>query len=309
MKTLSAVIFALLVSLPAMADERLLQNIVDDGWATTQGYRFSGRLTELRQPAAAGSGSWTTVYRNARMLLTSGEEGRVGWSVGDLRWQTRADDHGYWELQASQPLDLLPGWHLVTSDHPSNENAGLLVHDVRNRFGLISDIDDTILVSEVNRKARLLTNSLTVPPEDRIAVPGMAALYRGLLAQNAHPEVSPVFYVSASPRQLTDSVRRFLAYNDFPRGVLQLKEVDRESGESLTDQQAYKVQRITMILQAFPEVRFTLVGDDGEADPESFASLQALFPDQIAEVWIRRVHPDPDRIRHAGQEDLALILD
>lgn len=298
------------VGMAAAAADRL-HNIVDDGWANEGGYRLSGRLTEARAIPAQDSGRRSSLYRNTRLILTSGEEGRVALAIGGLRWQTRADDHGYWELQTNQPLaaNALPaGWHDITSTPAASGPAGLLVHDPRNTLGLISDIDDTVLVSQVNDTSRLLRNSLAVPPELRRPVGGMAALYRAWMQKNPNPAATPVFYVSASPRQLSDGIRRFLQHNGFPRGVLQLKEVSSSSSDPLTDQQAYKVQRIGAILRAFPSVRFMLLGDDGERDPESYAQLQAQFPGQVAGVWIRRVHPDPKRSRIAGQQDTAELL-
>ncbi len=286
-----------------------MQTILDDAWATPEGYHFSGRLTEARRPAQAGSGVAQTLYRTTRLLFTRGEEGAVQWAVGSMRWSSRADQRGYWSLQSNHPLPLSPGWHDIhTTPAPSPDaaSAGLLVHDPRNTWGLISDIDDTILVSQVLSKRRLLRNSLTLPPESREPVAGMSELYAGWLQRNPHPQASPVFYVSATPRQLSDSVRRFLQHNGFPRGVLQLKEVYSAQADPLRDQQAYKVRRISAIFAAYPGVRFTLVGDDGERDPESFAELQARFPAQIQEVWIRPVDPDPKRTRFAGQQWLTL---
>ena len=96
-------------------------------------------------------------------------------------------------------------------------------------------------------------------------------------------------------------MRRFLRHNGFPRGLLQLKEVYSEQAHPLRDQQAYKMMRIRAIFEAFPGVRFTLVGDDGERDPESYAALQASHPEHIHEVWIRPVHPNPARLRYPGQ--------
>jgi phosphatidate phosphatase APP1 len=286
-----------------------MQTILDDAWATGQGYQFSGRLTERRQPALAGSGAGHTLYRTTRLLFTSGEDGAIKWSTGGLQWESRADNRGYWSLRANQALDLAPGWHDIRTEptiSPDATGAGLLVHDPRNTWGLISDIDDTILVSHVLSKRRLLRNSLLLPPESREAVPGVAALYTGWLQRNPNPRATPVFYVSATPRQLSDSVRRFLQHNGFPRGVLQLKEVYSEQAHPLRDQQAYKTQRIEAILAAFPDVRFTLVGDDGERDPESYAALQAAHPERIHEVWIRPVHPDSARARHPGQKLLQV---
>lgn len=291
--------------------KELMQTILDDAWATAEGYHFSGRLTEARRPAKAGSGVTHTLYRTTRLLFTRGEEGAVHWGVGALRWSSRADHRGYWSLHANHPLPLhlSAGWHdIQTTPAPSPDAAlaGLLVHDPRNTWGLISDIDDTILVTQVLSTRRLLRNSLTLPPESREPVAGMAALYAGWLQRNPNPLATPVFYVSATPRQLSDSVRRFLQHNGFPRGVLQLKEVYSQQADPLRDQQAYKVRRISAIFEAYPQVRFTLVGDDGERDPESFAELQARYPEQIHAVWIRPVDPDPKRARFPGQQLLTL---
>lgn len=286
-----------------------MQVILDDAWSTPQGYRFSGRLTDIRRPARAGSGAGRTLYRTTRLLFTRGEDGAVNWSVGPMSWETRADNRGYWSLQANQALPLAPGWHPIETrpaTSPDATSAGLLVHDPRNTWGLISDIDDTVLVSEVLSKRSLLRNSLLLPPESRRAVAGMAQLYAGWLQRNPHPQATPVFYVSATPRQLSDSVRRFLRHNGFPRGVLQLKEVYSHQADPLRDQQAYKLGRLRAILAAYPGVRFTLVGDDGERDPECYAALQASHPERIHEVWIRPVHPDPARPRFAGQQRLVL---
>lgn len=287
-----------------------MQVILDDAWATSEGCHFSGRLTDLRRPARAGSGATRTLYRTTRLLFTRGEDGAVHWSVGPLQWQTRADNRGYWSLRTNQPLPLAPGWHAIQTrpeTSPDAAGAGLLVHDPRNTWGLISDIDDTLLVTQVLSRRRLLRNSLLLPPESRRAVAGMAALFtRWLQCHSPHPQATPVFYVSATPRQLSDCVRRFLQHNGFPRGVLQLKEVYSEQADPLRDQQAYKLGRIQAILDAYPGVRFTLVGDDGERDPECYAALQASHPQRIHEVWIRAVHPDPARPRYPGQQRLVL---
>ena len=294
-------------SIQASADDER-HTIVDDAWVGAQGFHFSGRVTEIHRAPEKDAGRWSALYRSTRMLFTSGEEGAVTWRVGAFEWTTRADDHGYWELAANTPLALAPGWHEIDAEPSPSSAAGLLVPDPRNTLGIVSDIDDTILVSEVLSKRRLLSNSLTIPAESRVAVPGLAALYRRIAARNPAPETTPVFYVSGSPRQLTDSIRRFLRANDFPRGVLQLKEISTERGDSLLDTPAYKLKHIDKIFAAFPGVKFMLIGDDGEKDPEIFATVAEKYPGQIEGVWIRRVHPDATRPRFAGQKDLTELL-
>ncbi len=292
---------------PVNADDKR-HTIIDDAWVGAQGFHFSGRLTEVRRAPDKGAGRWSALYRTTRLLFTSGEEGAVTWRVGNKEWTTRADDHGYWELTSNMALELAPGWHEIEAVPSASGPAGVLVPDPRNALGIISDIDDTILVSEVLSKRRLLGNSLTLPAEQRSAVPGLAALYQRIAKKNPAPDSAPIFYVSGSPRQLTDSLRRFLKANDFPRGVLQLKEVSTERGDSLLDTPAYKLKHIGKILAAFPGVKFMLIGDDGEQDPEIFAKGAAKYPERVAGVWIRRVHDDAARTRFPGQRDLAELL-
>ena len=300
-------VFGLLAT--ATAGEKR-QVVIDDAWSGAEGFHFSGRLTELRSAPDGTHGRTRTFYRNSRLLLTSGEEGVVSWRVDGLEWKLRTDDDGYWELETNQALPLAPGWHEIRSEPEASSAAGLLIVDPANRRGIISDLDDTILVSGVLEKHVLLRNSLTVPPERREAVPGMAALYHRLLKQNPVPEASAVFYVSASPKQLTDNLRAFLRHQGFPRGVLCLKEFSEGSDASLfdPDQKAYKLRRLETVFRAHPGVRFALFGDDGEQDPEIYAALRKAFPGQVEGVWIRRVDPDPKRERFAGQADLAELL-
>lgn len=300
-------LFALMATAPVKADDEL-HTVVDDAWVGAQGFHFSGRLTEIRKAPEKGASRWSAFYQSTRMLFTSGEEGAVTWRVGKMEWTTRADDHGYWELASNTPLGLAPGWHEIEALPSASGAAGLLVPDPRNALGIISDIDDTILVSEVLSKRKLLSNSLTVPAENRSAVPGLADLYHRIAKKNPAPETTPIFYVSGSPRQLTDSLRRFLKSNDFPRGVLQLKEISTERGDSLSDTPAYKRKHIDKILAAFPGVKFMLIGDDGEHDPEIFAGVAEKYPESVEGVWIRRVHNDPARPKFAGQRDLTELL-
>jgi phosphatidate phosphatase APP1 len=302
-------------------------NVIDDAWATSKGLRFSGRLTEAHEGPKAQGSKLSTLKRQAKQLLTSGEEGRVKWRVetktGVLEWQSRADDMGYWELHTNLPLPplaLAPGWHTLHSQPVAStlaqpvahatHAAGLLVHDPHNTSGLISDIDDTILVTQVLDKAKLLKNSLTIAPESRQAVAGMAQLYRKLMDDLPNPAAAPVFYLSASPKQLSDSLRRFLAQHQFPRGVLQLREISPQpqTRDPLADTQNYKIQRIQAILDAFPGVRFLLIGDDAERDPEVYAHFQQMHPERLHSVWIRRIHPDPNRPRYPQQHDVEDLL-
>jgi hypothetical protein len=81
---------------------------------------------------------------------------------------------------------------------------------------VVSDIDDTIKVSQVKDKEALLANTFLRPFR---AVPGMAEAYRRWAEKGA-----AFHYLSASPWQLYPPIEEFLIAGNFPPGSLQLRD-------------------------------------------------------------------------------------
>jgi hypothetical protein len=154
-------------------------------------------------------------------------------------------------------------------------------------LSVISDIDDTIKISEVRDRRALMANTFSRPFQ---AVPDMAGLYRRWAGKGA------VFhYLSASPWQLFDPLNRFLAKEGFPAGSLSLKMFrwkDRTFWDLFQDPGAYKIPLISGFFARYPRRRFILVGDDGERDPEIYGEIARLFPGQIEGIYIRRTTAD-----------------
>jgi hypothetical protein len=149
---------------------------------------------------------------------------------------------------------------------------------------VVSDIDDTVKVSEVHDRRALLANTFL---REFRPVPGMAELYRHWAGQGA------VFhYVSASPWQLYAPLSEFLARHDFPAGTFHLKTFRPKVTslrKVLASPEKTKRQAVALLLEAFPRRRFVLVGDSGERDPEMYADLARAYPGQVARVLIRDV--------------------
>lgn len=61
-------------------------------------------------------------------------------------------------------------------------------------------------------------------------------------------------------------------------------------------------------IERTPHVCYTLIGDDGERDPEIYEEARRRWPERIDAIWIRRVNPDPARARLPRQGDLAELL-
>jgi phosphatidate phosphatase APP1 len=149
---------------------------------------------------------------------------------------------------------------------------------------VISDIDDTIKVTEVTDSSATLRNTFLEPFH---AVPGMAGLYREWEKAEAG-----CFYVSASPWQLYVPLAEFVHSNGFPQGIFQMKAFrlkDSSRASILEDPEKYKPGAIEPILKRFPRRRFVLVGDSGERDPEVYAGLARKHPQQVVRILIRNV--------------------
>ncbi len=154
-------------------------------------------------------------------------------------------------------------------------------------LSVISDIDDTIKVSNVLDKKELIAS--TFEREFR-AVDGMARLYRRLERRGA------VFhYVSGSPWQLYPGLGEFRARAGFPFGSFHLRPFRLKDSTFFefvkADQLPYKRGVIQEILRDFPLRQFIFIGDSGEKDPEVYASLARENPGRVRAILIRDVHP------------------
>jgi len=152
---------------------------------------------------------------------------------------------------------------------------------------VISDIDDTVKVSNVADRRELLRNTLL---REFVAVPGMPEVF------SRWEQAGAAFhYVSASPWQLSNCLCSFLGAAGLPAGSMHLKLFrlkDSTPLGRLTARKRSKRRAIEQIMRDFPGRQFTLVGDSGERDPEVYAAVARRRPDQVAGVVIRRV---PDR--------------
>lgn len=289
-----------------------------DSWvaaAATQA-RVRGRVIDAMRlrPEQSDDGKRTNM-RRALQLLREKELRSVAVSVGLASAEaepptlsTVTDEEG--RFTALLPVGALqPGWHTLQTVPPANGAARIFMPEARNRYVLLSDVDDTALFSQVNYKNRLLQHSLMENSLQRMSFAGTAAFYQRLSQLNAVPDLSTWFYLSASPRQLGEPIRRFLQRQQFPDGLLLLKTFAWDGGDPWLDQQRYKSQVLEQLLLDFPSQQFVLLGDDGEHDPEIYHSLEQRYPGRVAAVLIRHVNPDPARVRYPGHCELAAAIE
>lgn len=164
---------------------------------------------------------------------------------------------------------------------------------------IVSDIDDTIKVTEVKDRQKMLENTFLNPYK---SVEGMPGLYRSWETEGAD-----FFYLSASPWQLYEPLTQFLADESFPEGLMQMKTFDLPSGiKTIFDNpEKVKIPALKKLMKSFPGRKFILVGDSGEKDPEIYGKIAAEYGDRIAWILIRNVtgeSPDSKRFNDALQK-------
>ena len=177
-----------------------------------------------------------------------------------------------------------------------HERTPLAIHFLEPEgLSVISDIDDTIRVSHVRKRAALLRGTFVEPFR---AVQGMADVYRAWSASGAQ-----FHYLSATPWQLYVPIAAFFERHEFPRGTFHLRDFrwrDRSLLNVLASPERYKRRTIEPLLQQMPRRRFVLVGDSGQRDPEVFGELARRYPRQVRRIFIRDVgRSTPARYRDA----------
>jgi len=283
--------------------------LISYGYGTMQNFVLEGRLAEQRPGRSpAGSDSWLRNFiRTLRTLREEEVNLPLRVSFASREWSVKCDSEGYYSLRGETPSQARPGWNplvVAADDGTARIDSEIVIVPVEDTIGIISDFDDTVIVSEVGNRARLLQHSLFENDLQRRPVAGMAEFFRGILARNPQPQAAPVFYLTASPRQLQPGILAFLTRNGFPRGPIVAKKItDGSGGDPLLDQEAYKREHIERILADLPAVRFVLVGDDGERDPETYQAIRGRHPRRIEAIYIRRIGADPKRRTYQDQHE------
>ena len=139
---------------------------------------------------------------------------------------------------------------------------------------VVSDVDDTIKVTNVLNKADAVYNGLF----STRAFTGMSEVYNGL--NNAD---TTIFYVSGSPEMIRSKVSKMLIVNKFP----QKDNLILKSGRQ--DTFAYKFSNISKLINEQNPDEVILLGDDTEKDPEIFDAISKTFPSQIKSIHIRLI--------------------
>jgi len=178
-------------------------------------------------------------------------------------------------------------------------------------YGIITDIDDTILQTHVSSlfKLRMLYATIFKNAHQRLPVEGMVKLFKKFVKGGNGKRENPIFYLSHSPWNIYDLLEEFLRVQKFPKGPLLL----RDFGITPSDEFAnHKIRSIASILKTYPKLPFILIGDSAEKDADFYIESVRSFPEQIKAIYIRQTRDNKNarRIKKLIQKntDVPAIL-
>jgi phosphatidate phosphatase APP1 len=164
-------------------------------------------------------------------------------------------------------------------------------------LGVISDIDDTILISYSSRMFRRLRVLFTRQPRSRKTFEDIVRYFNLLSLSHTTSDLpNPFFYVSSSEWNLYDDLTEFFSHNQLPAGVLLLNKIKRlfQLGATGQTQHHLKLMRIRRVLQMFPKQRFILYGDNSQHDPMIYWTIAQEFPKNVLAIYIRTVNNEKE---------------
>ncbi len=219
---------------------------------------------------------------------------------------TRTDRGGYVDLTV-RGHGLAPGWHHIYVGSPGAEtiDVPVLVVGTTVTHGIISDIDDTVLSTSLPRPMIAAWNTFMRSEGARKPVPGMATMYRELLAE--HPD-APVIYLSTGAWNTAPLLTRFLRRSGFPAGPMLLTDWGPTNSGWFRSGQEHKHAQLHRLARELPHVKWLLVGDDGQHDPKIYTEFTGRRPDHVRGIAIRELSPSEQVLSHVipvANDDLA----
>jgi len=217
-------------------------------------------------------------------------------SAGGEVAYTTTDAKGYFrfDLPLNRPVSY--GWTAVEvrlspdSPYKAPTAHGTVLRPGLNSYDIITDIDDTLLISHSRNWWKKLRLLIMHTPSERRPFDGVVSHYQQLYQHNSQLGSCLFSYVSSSEWNLYPFIRAFSRTHQLPRGIYLLRSLKTrlidffKTGKG--DHQ-HKLRKIRELLEFYPDHHFILLGDDTQKDPLLYMQAVRKFPGQIACVYIR----------------------
>ncbi len=228
----------------------------------------------------------------------------------------KTDEEGYFEFEIhpKKEMEFPSPWQqieltlmdVVIKNQGEVKACGDVFLPVGNiDYGIISDIDDTIIPTGAMRMTEMLKTTFAKNAHTRVPFPGISAFYKALQKGMDGIESNPFFYVSSSPWNLYDFLHELMQIHHIPKGPLMLRDIGLSRTELISGSHSeHKLEQIRHILSTYSKLPFMLIGDSGQEDPAIYLQVVREFPGRILMIFIRDVHSS----RHTSVEKISKEL-
>lgn len=209
---------------------------------------------------------------------------------------TSTDNDGYFALEFGLgEEDLANGWHSgkieiiempFDLDYEKSTEFEILMCNEACEFGIISDVDDTIIHSHATDTTDKIATILTKDAKSRIAFDGVKNLYDQLVGSQNRP----LFFVSGSEYNQYDLLIKFCAHHQICKAPFLLRDLGMDSKKWFKkDTEKYKLKNIEELFEFYKQLDFILIGDSGQKDPEIYKAVAEKYPERVRAIYIRHV--------------------
>ncbi|MFB9054927.1 App1 family protein [Formosa undariae] len=180
------------------------------------------------------------------------------------------------------------------------QNYPVIFEEEQRTLDIISDIDDTILVSNTANIFQRIKTLLFLVPERRTVIEFTKNIF--LAWEDVNPRL---FYVSKSESNLFGLLTTFIKHNKLPLGVLTLTPylsfAQLVKGQKPVD---FKLNAIRFLITQSRSKHYILVGDDSQKDMAIYTTLAKAYPELILKIYIRRTGKEINKTQQNMWETL-----
>jgi len=232
------------------------------------------------------------MYRNKTLANAD-----VYLELGSVKIHTKTLNDGYFKFCIPLDENSSYGWvdYKVSLLYQNEEisTVGSYVRPHKGNLGVISDIDDTFLISHTQNPLRKLFVLLFHNLNDRKVFKDVVAHYQALsiAGRNEKSESNAFFYVSSSEWNLYPFMIKFTKLHEFPKAVLLLKDIKTNLLQVFLPGRRnhnHKFDKIKHILEFYPNLKYVLLGDDSQKDAFLYETICKIFPQTVSAVYIRQ---------------------
>lgn len=240
---------------------------------------------------------WNALSIINRFRIRPLKNQRVTLHFKGIKVTSKTMKDGYFQFNIPFDEHLKSGWHDYKVTCETNNfgviGKGELLKPYPSEYAIISDIDDTFLISHSNSFFKKLYIILFKNVNHRKVFKDVTPHYRALskYGQTDKAGSNSFFYVSSSEWNLYDFIVEFTRLQSLPKAVLQLKDIKTGIGDFLLTGKGnhdHKFEKIKNLITFYPNLQYVLLGDDTQQDPDIYQRICKIYETNIKAVYIRQ---------------------